>query len=548
MKNIFLFFLFFCADFFAQSLPWNDNFNNNNLSGWTIIDDTPNSDGPSNWKITDGVLSQTSNIFVNTNEIDVHLGTHIFTGSSNWKNYSFSTYAKSSDNDGIGILFRYADKDNYYRFILMNDPNNGGPFQRLQVMLNGQLKTIAEKRVSQSVPKGWFSITVYCTNDSIKTFVNGEPVISVVDDTFKDGKIGLMCYANSGSYFDSVSVSNDFIVYEKPEQHIMLVERLPYIQMPDTSSVLIAWRTIEKNIGKVEYGLTASLGSEVIEDSSSTSHVVKINNLLPATKYYYKVWNGNKVLSEGFAFNTAKPDNVKNVGFLIWGDSGVANEIQYKVAARMEEVADDMDFGIHVGDVNQNQGEEYDETFFKPYKNIVRKMNVYTCIGNHDTNYDNTQTYMSDFYLPHNNSENTERYYSFSYGNTFFINIDTNLPYDPSSSQYKFIVEQLSSEKKQNADWTFAYFHHPPYSEYWDSWSGDENVRRYLLPLFQKYKVDMVFNGHTHSYERGFLNGTYYIITGGGGGGLDTYGRDWPHVAKSLGSHHYTRVDISGKI
>lgn len=37
------------------------------------------------------------------------------------------------------------------------------------------------------------------------------------------------------------------------------------------------------------------------------------------------------------------------------------------------------------------------------------------------------------------------------------------------------------------------------------------------LNAFEKYGVDIVFNGHDHTYERSFHNGVWYVVTGGGG-------------------------------
>jgi len=544
MKHIILLLLYpFLV--YAQSLPYYNSFDKSDLSEWTIVDDEPNSSGPGNWYAADGILSQTSNIFVNQDEFNVHLGTHIFTGNKSWKNYSFNAILKTTDDDGIGIIFRYQDRNNYYRLLFLNDAGNGGPFRRLQKMTEGVLTTISESRLTNATPKNWFAVTAKVKDDSIITYLNGSLLFSVEDQTHKGGAIGFTCYANSGAYFDSVSVTTEDLVYSEPENIEVIPQRLPYIQLPDTTSACIAWRTTAKSIGKIEYGLTNSYGNIIIEDSAVNKHFVKIENLLPDTRYLYKVWNADTVFSEGNSFYTAKPDNVKQINFLIWGDSGVNNAIQYKIAGLMEK-EENIDFGIHVGDVNQNTGEEYDLTYFRPYKNIVGNKNIFVCLGNHDTYSNNAETYLDDFYLPHNNPENSERYYSFRWGNTFFINLDSNIDYTPGSPQYNFLESQLQSDRKKTADWTFVYFHHPPYCELWDTWAGEQAVRDYLLPLFEKYKVDIVFNGHTHGYEHGYLKGVHYIITGGGGGGLDSYGRDWSHISKSVAVHHYSKVEING--
>lgn len=549
MRTI-LILLFLTVSVSAQTINFTDNFDDGNFNGWTKHDDSPPRSGPSNWFVENEVLRQTSNIWAYDapDEFKYHLGTHLYSGENSWYNYSFNVLIRSTDNDGIGILFRYQDSKNYYRFIIMDDPNNGGPFRRLQKFVNGEPETIHETKPTESIPKGWFSLTADVREDTIKIYINGELHTNVVEQTYKKGKIGLTCYANSGSYFDSVKVSDEKIIYSAPENPTVYVNRYPYIQLPDTNSVLIAWRTTQKFTGKIEYGLTGKYGLEVVEDSSSYKHSLKISGLSPDTKYYYRVLNGSDQFGDSAYFYTKPGNQNDTVSILAFGDSGVNNQTQYNVASLMENEVDNIDFGIHVGDVSQGSGDEYDEIFFKPYQNIVNKKNIFVCIGNHDTYYDNAATYLDSYYLPHNNKQSSERYYSYRWGSTFFINMDSNIDFNPGSDQYEFLTDALKSEDYKTADWTFVYFHHPPYCELWDSWDGDDNVRNHLVPLFEKYNVDMVLNGHTHGYERGELNRVHYIITGGGGGGLDTYARDFNHIDVSLEKHHYSIININGRI
>ncbi len=544
IQHLYLLLLVVYTTLTSQDLPFYDNFDSNDFSSWKITEDEPQFSGPSNWFVENGVLRQTSNIwaYAAPDEFKYHLGTHVSAGNEKWDNYSFNVLAKATDDDGIGILFRYIDNKNYYRFLLLRDAGNGGPTRRLQKFVNGEPEIIYEERPTQAIPKGWFSLTADVRGDSISIYINGEHFTTQIDQKYIEGKVGLTCYAMSGAYFDSVSVTEEKMIRAKPEQRLVEVDRKPYLQLPETNSMGIAWRTVKGALGKIKYGKTRQLSNEVIEDTVNFIHYVKIENLEPNQKYYYQVWNDLIQFSEVDSFYTAKPDNVKNVSFLILGDSGVGNEIQYKIASLIEK--DNFDFGIHVGDVSQSDGSEYDEIYFKPYQNIINRMNIYTCIGNHDIYYDDAETYLSNFYYPHNNDLSTERYYSFSWGNTFTINIDSNIDFTPGSYQYEFIEDELKSDERKNADWTFVYFHHPPYCELWDSWDGDQEARDHLLPLFEKYSVDMVFNGHTHGYERGKLNGVYYVISGGGGGGLDYLARDFTHITKSISKHHYTKVEI----
>jgi len=99
-------------------------------ANWIIVDDAPSSD----WRIEDGKLVQTSNVYRADNEYDYFQGTHIVTKDS-FSDFIFSFDLTSTDDDGIGAVFRYQDKNNYYRFIMVKDPQNQGPFRRIEFQI-----------------------------------------------------------------------------------------------------------------------------------------------------------------------------------------------------------------------------------------------------------------------------------------------------------------------------------------------------------------------------------------------------------------------------
>ena len=537
-----------------------DNFDDGNADGWAFLDDIQPQSGPGNWLVQNGMLLQTSNIwsYAGAAEFVYHLGTKAISGSMGWSDYSLNTILRSTDNDGIGIIFRYQDGQNYYRILLMNDAGNSGSagsaIQRIQKFVNGEPTTLLQNKVSEAYPSGYFSLTADVRKDTIRAYLNGELIGTTIDSTYSEGKIGLFTYANDGAYFDSVMVTEDPFIYAKPEPEItypVKVNRMPYIQNPTTSSVEIAWRSVTPFVGSVEIGKEkGSYTRKITETGDLTKHHVLLDELEPNTAYFYRVKNEDALVLEDRFFKTAKPDSVNELSFMILGDSGTNTDNQKKVRDQMVKSFNEgaVDFALHVGDVHQGNGADYDPVYFQIYEELLSKINVFTCIGNHDTYTDFSAPYLDDFYLPHNNDENSERYYSFRWGTAFFINLDSNIDMTPGSPQYKFLTRELESEEMKTAEWVFVYFHHPPYCEYWPEWEGEFNVRAYLVPLFEQYKVDMVFNGHTHAYESGEMNHVHYIITGGGGGELDTYGRDVAHITKSAGVHHFSRVDINGKI
>lgn len=541
-----------------QNILLSENFSAGNYDGWTVVDDPQPRSGPSNWSVVDGELRQTSNIwsYDAPAEFIYHLGSHIFSGDSSWTDYTFNAVLRSSDNDGIGLIFRYQDAKNYYRVLLMNDAVNSGasnsPIQRIQKFVNGEPRTLFQKNVSEAYPSSYFALSVDVRGDSIKAFMNGELLGQVTDTTYKSGQIGLMVYANSGARFDSITVSEDYFIYGEPDIEVtypVLYDRQPYIQNPTTNQVEIAWRSVREFIGKVEIGTDKGVYTRtLVEDKPMNKHHVVIDGLEPNSQYFYRVWNDDEVVLEDYFFRTAKPDSMGDVSFFILGDSGTNTDNQRAVRDRMVEDynRDAVDFAIHVGDVHQGDGSDYDPVYFDIYRELLSKMNVFTCIGNHDVITDNAAPYLDDFYLPTNNAEQSERFYSFRWGPAFFLNLDSNMDVSEGSPQYEFMMDQLNSDAYKTALWRFAYFHHPPFCEYWPEWDGSEVVRTDLVPVFEDYGMDIVFNGHTHAYEYGEMNHVHYVISGGGGGGLDSFGRDVEHITKSEGVHHFSRVDIKG--
>ena len=204
----------------------------------------------------------------------------------------------------------------------------------------------------------------------------------------------------------------------------------------------------------------------------------------------------------------------------------------------------------NVGDVvsNGNVYEQWGREYFGPMSCFAHSVPTYVAIGNHERN----AHWFDDFVSQPGN----EHWFAFSYGNSRFIILDTNRPYDPNSDQYKWLLKELRSKEFRKAAFRFVFFHHPPYSEQWDSpgYTGEEPVRRYLVPILERYGVDIVFSGHTHDYERGRKllkddREIFYIITGGGGSALDKVeNKDWDVIQLHKSVYHCVVVDVKGGV
>jgi 3',5'-cyclic AMP phosphodiesterase CpdA len=177
-------------------------------------------------------------------------------------------------------------------------------------------------------------------------------------------------------------------------------------------------------------------------------------------------------------------------------------------------------------------------------------------IGNHEYEGDlGVSSYLGRFALPNN-----ERWYSFDWGNTHIVSLDTESEYTSDSDQLGWLESDLASASTdRNTDWIVVFFHAPPYSASPERGSN-LSVRNSISPLLETYEVDVVFNGHAHVHERSYPiqrevvvdtdpkvykdpTGIIYVVTGGGGALLYRSGSEY-WTASSRSIYHYVKVDI----
>jgi Concanavalin A-like lectin/glucanases superfamily/Calcineurin-like phosphoesterase len=116
-------------------------------------------------------------------------------------------------------------------------------------------------------------------------------------------------------------------------------------------------------------------------------------------------------------------------------------------------------------------------------------------LGNHDRIYSNQV--MDHFNL-------SKPYYSFNFQNTHFAALSTEIPYDEGSEQYAFIKNDLArADSDLSIKWIIVFFHHPIYTS--PSVIPPNVIFRDIYhPLFDKYHVDFVLQGHAHNYQRSY--------------------------------------------
>jgi len=212
--------------------------------------------------------------------------------------------------------------------------------------------------------------------------------------------------------------------------------------------------------------------------------------------------------------------------FAVFGDMGAGTAGQLQVARLLERSA--AEFLLIAGDIIYSRGEEehYDLRFFEPYRAALSRITFWPALGNHDVGSKDGAAALAVFDVPLNGPAGLQggRNYSFDYGNAHIAAIDSNA----SAEMLKNVIGPWLEKDMaaSTATWKFVFFHHAPYSS---SGHGENaKIRDNLVPFFSRSKIDIVFSGHDHSYERTRpMQGVTYVVSGNGGQRL--YEHKHPH-------------------
>lgn len=295
----------------------------------------------------------------------------------------------------------------------------------------------------------------------------------------------------------------------------------PYLVISGLNSMIIRWETDEKATYIVKYGLDKIMDIEVeaiLRGNKNQNYLYEVTfeNLEPGKKYYYSVVS-DKYYSKIQSLEIPS-DSSKVFRFVAMGDSRSNPEIFNKIIQNIE--AETPSLIISMGDLVENGGDydQWNDYYFSIAENLIGEIPLVSTIGDHEGDGDDGELFKH--YL--RTTQSTEKqWFSFDYGDAHFISLDYRHP--DSKEMIDWFVEDISASK---ANWNFVYMHRPCYNlgGHRSTWG-----REHWPDLFSQYKIDIVFAGHSHIYERFYpiksvnLYDSWpvtYITTGGAGAGL----------------------------
>ncbi len=236
-------------------------------------------------------------------------------------------------------------------------------------------------------------------------------------------------------------------------------------------------------------------------------HSVNFADLQPETIYAFRVGDGAN-WSEWSHFTTASVEQ-KPFSFVYFGDS--QNDLKSLWSRVVREAFRDAPraaFMLHAGDlVNRaNRDAEWGEWHYAGGF-IHRNVPCIATPGNHEYRGTLSRFWQPGFSFPINGPEGLEETcYFIDYQCARVISLNSN---ERQEEQVPWLEHVLSNNDRI---WTIITFHHPMYS----SAVGRDNdeLRAMWMPIFDKYKVDIVLQGHDHTYARSRLLTTENVATG----------------------------------
>ncbi|MDP4334097.1 fibronectin type III domain-containing protein [Curtobacterium sp. A7_M15] len=264
---------------------------------------------------------------------------------------------------------------------------------------------------------------------------------------------------------------------------------------------------------------TKSIPGIAAESGYANAHAT-ISGLEPNTSYTYHVG-----AADGSAWSTAYTFSTKSFSgdfdFLFFGDpqigssgyvdddgAGWADTLEY--ATSTDPAAELLVSG---GDQVEHANNEYEWGAFADSSDVLKRYPWASTIGNHDVggkayeqhNQVPNSLKVPDFYPGGNTTTNSGGDYWYMYKGVLFIDINSNAYAGGSDATHVGYVRDVINRYGDDAKWTALVYHHSIYSPADHANDKDNQQRRFdFTRAFSDLGVDIVLQGHDHSYSRSY--------------------------------------------
>lgn len=218
------------------------------------------------------------------------------------------------------------------------------------------------------------------------------------------------------------------------------------------------------------------------------------------------------------AFHTLPPPgSVMRIG--VYGDVRGGHDVHRRLTQALIDEAPDA--VLVTGDMVLRGSDEGDwQRFFAVTADLLPRIPYYPAIGNHDLGRAGPDARRADeiFALPPAPPGRPEGafWYSVDLADVHLVFLDSNAYERP--EQEKWLEQDLAAARARKVRAILVSTHSGPWSR--GIHRGSPLARERYVPILTRYKVDVLFSGHDHQYQRGRMNGLDYVVSGGGGASL----------------------------
>src|SRR6266480_4154701 len=303
---------------------------------------------------------------------------------------------------------------------------------------------------------------------------------------------------------------------------------LSYLDDPTTA--VVTWHTASPATSRADWGTSSggsypfsASGVDYASPMGTFLHAVTLSNLIPSSRYYYRVGDASMNSSYGEASFRAAPPKGSTETFSFaaagdWGNSQGTADTSNAIKAV------DPNLVLPLGDLYYSPNETIVKQIFQKWQAFGQSSFVEPALGNHE--HPSTQMWHTaeDIHCAFVNLPGNERTYAFTFGNTLFLSIDWGLWSNNTSDGVdgtgtscggvsgtaairSWVDARLAAANLDpNITWKVVFQHFQCYDmttvNYFPMCPSPGHPLDQMEDILTNRGVDLVLQGHEHTYSR----------------------------------------------
>lgn len=311
-----------------------------------------------------------------------------------------------------------------------------------------------------------------------------------------------------------IDINIEFKIGIKNQCLFLLIIFQVHISMVGQDKMRISWITGSHSPATVDYGTSPGANGfsatgttdsyRYLTYKSGEIHDVVIGPLNPNTVYYYRVGSNP---SPEFSFKT--PPSSFPINFAVVGDVG---QTEWTSTTLQHISQSNYDVLILPGDLSYaDLYQPLWDSFGRLVEPLASQRPWMVTQGNHEVekipvlHSKPFTSYNARWHMPYEESgSGSNLYYSFQVAGVHVVMLGSYTDFDANSAQYQWLQADLGKIDRGKTPWIVVIIHAPWYNSNTAHQGESESIdmKKSMEALLYGARVDVVFAGHVHAYER----------------------------------------------